>query len=132
MHNELPPTRVWGYNGTYPGPTIEAYYDSLVTVNWINDLRVEETGVLRTDHPLTVDQCLHGPDITGNSPVTVVHLPGGKVAPHSDGYPENTFLPGDSSGTYYYPNIQRSGTLWYHDHAMGITRLNVMMGLAGF
>ena len=32
---------------------------------------------------------------------------------------------------YEYPNSQDSGTLWYHDHAMGITRLNVYAGLAG-
>ena len=33
---------------------------------------------------------------------------------------------------YYYPNCQRPTTLWYHDHALGITRLNVYAGLAGF
>lgn len=31
-----------------------------------------------------------------------------------------------------YPNDQRDGTLWYHDHALGITRINVYAGLAGF
>jgi spore coat protein A len=31
-----------------------------------------------------------------------------------------------------YPNNQEAGTLWCHDHALGITRLNVMMGLAMF
>ena len=34
------------------------------------------------------------------------------------------------SGTVY-PNQQPGASLWYHDHAMGITRLNAMMGLAG-
>jgi spore coat protein A len=131
LHSELPPTRVWGFNGGYPGPIIEAFRDSLVTVQWINDLREAETGELRTTHPLSIDTCLQGPDVTGNSPVTVVHLHGGKVPPDSDGYPENAFPPGDSSGIYTYPNIQPAGTLWYHDHALGITRLNVMMGLAG-
>ncbi|HEY3386606.1 MAG TPA: DNRLRE domain-containing protein, partial [Saprospiraceae bacterium] len=43
LHSELPPTRVWGYNGSYPGPTIEAFRDSLVTVQWVNNLRVAET-----------------------------------------------------------------------------------------
>ena len=32
---------------------------------------------------------------------------------------------------YEYPNDQRASTLWYHDHAMGITRLNVYAGLEG-
>jgi spore coat protein A len=39
-------------------------------------------------------------------------------------------LPGESA-TYEYPNGQNAATLWYHDHALGITRLNVYMGLAG-
>ena len=132
LHNELPPTRVWGYNGSYPGPTIEAFRDSLVTVQWVNDLRVQETGQLRTTHVLNIDTCLHGPDMTGNVPVAVVHLHGGKVPTHSDGFPENVFAPGDSSTVYQYPNIQPASTIWYHDHALGITRLNVMMGMAGF
>ena len=48
-----------------------------------------------------------------------------------DGYPTSTLLPGQQT-TYVYPNNQDAATLWYHDHAMGITRLNVIMGLAGF
>jgi len=131
LHSELPPTRVWGYNGGYPGPVIEAFRDSLVTVQWVNNLRVSETGLLRTTHVLSIDTCLHGPDATGQTPVAIVHLHGGKVTHQSDGYPEWAFPPGDSSGIYYYPNIQPAATLWFHDHALGITRLNVMMGLAG-
>lgn len=131
LHSELPPTRVWGYNGSYPGPTIEAFRDSLVTVQWVNNLRMAETSELRIAHVLTIDTCLHGPNMSGLTPVAIAHLHGGKVAPHSDGNPDEAFPPGDSSGIYYYPNIQPAGILWYHDHALGITRLNVMMGLAG-
>jgi FtsP/CotA-like multicopper oxidase with cupredoxin domain len=131
LHSELPPTRVWGYNGSYPGPTIEAFKDQLITVEWHNNLRVFETQELRTHHVLNVDTCMHGPDVTGQVPVTVTHLHGGKVDSFSDGQPEDAFAPGQSSGVYSYPNIQPAGTLWYHDHALGITRLNVMMGLAG-
>lgn len=36
------------------------------------------------------------------------------------------------SATFQYPNDQRACTLWYHDHAMGMTRLNVYAGPAGF
>jgi FtsP/CotA-like multicopper oxidase with cupredoxin domain/plastocyanin len=131
LHSQLPPTRVWGYDGSYPGPTIEASRNKKVTVEWVNDLRVYETGQLRTTHALPIDECLHGPDKTGQVPVAIVHLHGGKVGPESDGHPDDAFPPGQSSPIYEYPNIQPAGTLWYHDHALGITRLNVMMGLAG-
>jgi spore coat protein A len=59
-----------------------------------------------------------------------MHLHGGHVAEASDGYPENALLPG-SMAVYDYPNWQESAQIWYHDHALGITRLNVYMGLAG-
>jgi spore coat protein A len=132
LHSQLPPTRVWGYGGTYPGPTIEARRGLPVTVTWTNDIRVFETQQLRTTHVLPVHTCMHGPDMWGLTPMTVVHLHGGLVAPESDGYPEAVFAPGQSSPLYRYPNSQQAATIWYHDHALGITRLNVMMGLAGF
>jgi FtsP/CotA-like multicopper oxidase with cupredoxin domain len=40
------------------------------------------------------------------------------------------WLPG--SATFEYPNNQRAATLWYHDHTLGMTRLNVYAGPAGF
>jgi FtsP/CotA-like multicopper oxidase with cupredoxin domain len=129
LHRDLPPTTVWGYNGMYPGPTIVASVEQPVTVNWLNDLR--ENGVLRTEHYLPVDMCIHGPDVEGPTARIVTHLHGGHVTPANDGYPTNTILPGQQQTTIY-PNHQVAGTLWYHDHALGITRLNVMMGLAGF
>lgn len=131
LHRDLPPTKLWGYEGLYPGPTFEVRKGFPVTVRWINDLR-DTLGNLRTTHVLPVDTCLHGPDVTGDVPVTVTHLHGLKVAPESDGYPEDTFAPGQQSAIYHYPNDQQATTLWYHDHALGLTRLNVYMGLAGF
>lgn len=131
LHSELPPTRVWGYAGSYPGPTIEARRGEPVTVTWINDLR-DDKGNLRTTHVLPIDECLHGPDMTGQLPMTVVHLHGGHVGPESDGHPDLAFPPGMQSPLYTYPNNQPAATIWYHDHGLGITRLNVYMGLAGF
>jgi spore coat protein A len=135
LHSELPATTVWGYGdapsgASFPGPTIEAATGQPVTVNWINDLR-DTTQVgdpLRTDHHLLVDTCPHGAEDVAK---TVVHLHGGHVPADVDGHPEATFLPG-SQDTYVYPNNQDAATLWYHDHALGLTRLNVYMGLAGF
>lgn len=76
----------------------------------------------------------------------VTHLHGGEVASASDGFPLAFVTPDGKHGpaygsvvdgetnaaTYLYPNGQPATTLWYHDHALGITRLNVMAGLAGF
>jgi spore coat protein A len=55
---------------------------------------------------------------------------GAKAPPASDGYPEDWYVPGKSA-TYYYPNEQSPALLWYHDHAMGINRLNIYAGLLG-
>jgi spore coat protein A len=132
LHRDLPPTRVWGFDdgagATYPGPTIEAFRGEPLEVVWRNELR-DASGALRTEHLLPVDTCLHG--AMEASPRTVVHLHGGHVSAESDGYPEATLLPGQSVA-YDYPNAQQAATLWYHDHALGITRLNVYLGLAGF
>jgi spore coat protein A len=130
FHKYFPPTTVWGYNGTYPGPTIEAYKDVPVQVKWTNHLPDK--------HLLPVDHTLHG---TMNTPDvrTVVHLHGANVEAHSDGHPEAWFTRyfetvGETftREVYEYTNHQPGATLWYHDHAIGITRLNVYAGLAGF
>jgi spore coat protein A, manganese oxidase len=60
----------------------------------------------------------------------VVHVHGARTPPESDGYPEAWYVPGKSA-TYYYPNHQDAAALWYHDHAMGINRLNIYAGLFG-
>jgi spore coat protein A len=133
LHRDLPPTRVWGFDdgtlgGGTPGPTIEARSGVPIRVTWANDLR-DDSGRLRTTHALPVDTCIDGAET--NAPRTVIHLHGGHVPEEADGSPDATLLPGQEV-TYDYPNNQSAATLWYHDHAMGITRLNVMMGLAGF
>ena len=90
-------------------------------------------------------------------PVPIVtHVHGAHVDPHSDGYPEAWWLPAgvdeslyetkgtifdDATGTntgntgfadYSYRNDQPATTLWYHDHTLGMTRVNVYAGPAGF
>jgi spore coat protein A len=136
LHAQLPPTTVWGYGtgpsgGSYPGPTIEATVDNPVTVHFTNDLR--DTSIagspLRTTHYLPVDTCPLG--AVDQKPRAIVHLHGGHVEQSADGHPESAYLPG-SGLTVVYPNHQLPATKWFHDHAMGITRLNVYMGLAAF
>ncbi|MHC5003383.1 MAG: multicopper oxidase domain-containing protein, partial [Planctomycetota bacterium] len=127
LHRDLAPTTVWAYGSGFPGPVIEATVGEPLQVRWINDLRGPD-GALRTEHYLPVDTCAHGANDA--SPRAVVHLHGGHVPAEVDGYPEDAYLPGNEV-TYEYPNDQPPAMIWFHDHALGITRLNVYMGLAG-
>lgn len=113
-------TALWGYNGTFPGPTIRARSGRQVVVRHRNNLPVP----------------------------TVVHLHGGRTPPESDGYPTDYVLPTrggwsrsdlhhpgrihEGTFDYTYPLEQRAATLWYHDHRMDFTGPAVWRGLAGF
>jgi spore coat protein A, manganese oxidase len=70
---------------------------------------------------------------------TVPHLHGAEVLSAFDGHPDSWFTPdagitgpGFVSTTYEYPNTQEATTLWFHDHSLGTTRLNVYSGLMAF
>lgn len=123
VHRDLPPTIVWGFEGSMPGPTIAARRGCTVNIEWLNRLP--------THHRLAIDHNLSGAGKDVPEVRTTIHLHGGHVAPSSDGYPDDWVTPGSEQKTTY-PNQQPGASLWYHDHAMGITRLNAMMGLAGF
>ncbi|ASF45418.1 multicopper oxidase domain-containing protein [Methylovulum psychrotolerans] len=82
---------------------------------------------------------------TGPVPTTV-HLHGAVIPARFDGGPDSWFTPDGKTGSsynslgkpstgeaiYQYVNDQEAGTLWFHDHALGVTRTNVLAGLAGF
>jgi spore coat protein A len=112
-------TQIWGYDGLFPGPTIEARSGRKSIIKLHNDL-----------------------------PVPIVnHLHGGHTPPESDGYPTDLILPArgwEAAHThdprantvervrdYIYPNNQRAAMLWYHDHRMDFTGPQVWRGLAG-
>ena len=122
IHRDLPPTTFWGYNGASPGPTFDVRSGEAVTVEWVNDLP--------SKHMFAVDNALHGAGSDVPEVRTVVHLHGGRVPPGSDGNPENWFVRGQAQ-VCSYPNHQEATGLFYHDHAMGITRLNAVAGLFG-
>jgi spore coat protein A len=123
IHSQLPPTRLWGYEGQYPGPTIEAQQGRPIEVQWENRLP--------SRHLFPIDPHIPGAASAIPAVRTVAHVHGACTRPASDGLPEKWITPGDSA-LYVYPNSQRAATLWYHDQAVGITRLNVYAGLAGF
>jgi spore coat protein A, manganese oxidase len=154
LHSQLPPTRLWGYGRSYPGPTIEAVRGRAVRVTWRNELRAP-----RLLQSLPVDQTIHWADplrsnghvgaharsspalrrrYSGPIPL-VTHLHGAETDPVSDGHPDawataRFGLKGPAWAREWceYPNLQPGATLWYHDHTLGITRLTVFAGLAGF
>jgi len=142
FHRDLPESRIWGYEGTVPGPTIETERGQAVTVEWLNELE-GALPVTNTVAPESADaeglpvQCV--PGLSGGEPdrnaealtgQTVVHLHGGLTPASYDGWAENLFGPGQPA-VFHYPNDQRAALLWYHDHVMGITKLDVYAGLAG-
>jgi spore coat protein A, manganese oxidase len=96
-------TPVYGYDGIYPGPTIRA--------------RKGRTTVVRVTNALSFNQN--------------VHLHGGLVPAASDGHPMQLIAPGGAF-TYTYPNTQDAASLWYHDHAHGLSARTLFYGLAGF
>ena len=130
VHPEMPTTRLWTYNGAWPSSTFVATKGTPIEVTYVNNLPAGGGGNRGGCIP-EVDNCAHGPNDWGDSKRVVTHLHGGHVPARVDGQPEYTILPGESD-VYEYPNNQDAATVWYHDHALGITRLNVYAGMAGF
>ncbi|HEX3940510.1 MAG TPA: multicopper oxidase [Acidobacteriaceae bacterium] len=129
LHRDLPPTTLWGYNGFSPGPTIETRRGVPIEVRWSNHLPAK--------HLLPIDFTIHGAEASLPQVRTVTHLHGAAVLPPDDGYPEAWFSAHGETGPAFnpkpsrYPNDQPATALWYHDHALGITRLNNYAGLSG-
>ena len=145
---------------TWPGQTVQVVSSSAggadeTIVRWANEIRAKV-------HLLPVDESLHWCySLHGNSSVNgvdyreysikrngvpiVPHLHGGRTDFQFDGNPEYffstdsdvkgpqwDFVEGGFQTDFRYDNGVPAGNLWYHDHALGITRLNVYAGLAGF
>lgn len=141
FHRDVPPSRVWTYDGSLPGPTIEVERGTELEVRWENHLTGAFPVVVTVAPEYEVDgvpaQCVPGrsggvPDPRAHalSGYAVVHLHGGLTHAPSDGWTENIAAPGQAL-LDAYPNDQRATMLWYHDHVMGVTRFNVYAGLAG-
>ncbi len=122
VHRDLPPTRMWTIGGTFPGPTLDVAIAQGMIVEWENQLPLR--------HIFPIDHALHGAEKSLPEVRAVVHLHGGRTPAASDGYPEDWVVPGKSQ-TCYYPGLQHAATLFYHDHTMGINRLNTYAGMMG-
>ncbi|KAI4326263.1 hypothetical protein MLD38_031593 [Melastoma candidum] len=135
FHRDFPPTTVFAYGtsaeaATVPGPIIEALRNTRTLVTWLNFLPQKHILPFDTTIPTAIPK-------NGGVP-TVVHLHGAVDPADSDGsafawYTSNFGETGPkwTQATYTYPNVQHSGNLWYHDHALGLTRVNLLAGLVG-
>jgi FtsP/CotA-like multicopper oxidase with cupredoxin domain len=122
------------------GATIVVRRGSPCTITWANQIPVSaKSQKLLADPPINPPAPM---EMCGNvvlqSPVGVVtHLHGARVAGSADGWPltplgfEGNPYGFPSTRSYTYPNDQRATMLWYHDHSMDRTGVNVHAGLAG-
>lgn len=142
-------TVLWGYGTalqapTSPGRTFSVRSGSSIQVTYVNELMRNFQPIA---HRLPVDTTLmwaNPGNLGGLAPVPLVaHRHGGAQGTTSDGLPDGWSTPDANlngvpdlrgrlwSQPYTFDNRQEAGHLWYHDHALGVTRLNVHMGLAG-
>jgi spore coat protein A, manganese oxidase len=148
MHPDLPnPTTLWGYQDQATGKA--AYLGPVIAAQRGRPVMIRMKNGLPSKHPLPVDTTLMGADNGAAQNRITVHLHGGLVPWTSDGGPFSWFTPNASGpgagagecflngipgtpgvGQYYYPNNQSARLMWYHDHSIGITRLNAYAGLA--
>ncbi len=147
---------------TWPGRTFQVRSDVPLEVKWENrlgglpylitgkdnsnlfgdDPAYNFTGRSVVDTNLHWAYSLHGYtrfSIDKDGVPIVPHVHGGHTDFQFDGNPEFFFSPNYTirgpqwvEKKYLYDNSQPAGTVWYHDHALGITRLNVYTGMAGF
>lgn len=139
------PTKIRFVNdlGSAATTNVLAYkYSTDQTLHWADPLgQMDMSGMIPTPGSVGAS------NYTGPVPA-VPHLHGGEVPPVLDGGPDAWFTSDGSvhGATYYtdpnstaagnaavynYPNTQEAGPLWFHDHTLGATRLNVYAGLAG-
>lgn len=134
LHPQLPPTPLWAYDdGSGLAGQAGSFGMALVAQSG-TPLDVRFTHGLPATYPdwIPVDTRLTP---LGNQVRMMTHLHGGFVAADSDGNPAvtpNGFGPGETQSVFYTnqrPQMPAS-LLWFHDHALGATRLNVFAGLA--
>ena len=147
-----------GYIANSPGASFEALQNQQIKIKWVNDIdgshmfAVDPTLHWANPNDMMMPEPPFEPYPPGYAdaqyPVPLVtHLHGAEVQSTSDGGPNAWFTYNGIHGSGYnsavevpdsnwtiftYPNEQPATTLWYHDHALGVTRTNVMSGLAGF
>jgi FtsP/CotA-like multicopper oxidase with cupredoxin domain len=129
----LPRSTIYGFNGTFPGPMINAEYGRPALVRFINRLDENPDNLDRQD--------FGSPDYS-----FLTHLHNGHTAPESDGNPHYTMKYGPQHTGFrtgqwvdqMYLNWPAGGDdrekqsfFWFHDHRMDHTGSNVYKGMVG-
>jgi spore coat protein A, manganese oxidase len=139
VHRDLPPTTLFGYlhpfgpgpgdiAASYLGPVIVARSGRPVRVAYHNGLPPGAFRRVFRNHGASYLQFASFPEVRNQT-----HLHGGFVAARDDGNPfaqPAAFRFGETQRVTY-PNEQPATLMWYHDHYLGATRMNVAAGLAG-
>jgi spore coat protein A len=151
LHPDLPSaTTLWGFNPLrglgIAGAVTPAHLGGVVVAQKGVPVQITFRNNLPATHIIPVDTTLLGADQARNR--ASVHLHGGFTPWISDGGPFAWFAPDGTHGPsflnnqvlnpgaalneaeYYYPNDQSARMVWYHDHALGITRINAYAGIA--
>src|SRR4051812_13804750 len=144
----LPPSTVYGFNGTFPGPAIHARYGQPALVRFDNQLNVNPGIDDKTRKPYNNGVKLTTQDFGAPDKTFLTHLHNGHTAPESDGNPHYFFddysdlgVHGYGPGTYcdnLYLNwpaggddAEKQSFFWFHDHRMDQTGSNVYKGMVG-
>ena len=144
-------TTLWGYQPTnpliqsVPGP---AHLGGIIVGQKGQPIQITFQNMLPTPHILPVDTTIPGAELAQNRAAVHLHgglvpwisdggpfdwfAPAGSMTPHGLSFLNNVLNPGalDGQAEYYYPLNQTARFMWYHDHAVGITRLNAYAGIA--
>ncbi|CAM6085089.1 unnamed protein product [Calypogeia fissa] len=136
LHSEMEfPTTLYAYGtsqqtASFPGP-------SLVATRWKSSNVRFENHISDKSPFLQVDRTIHWANPPNGGVPIVTHLHGAEAKSDSDGNPDAWYTMFGDKGpkfvtqNYTYPNSQPATLLWYHDHSVGITRINDLAGLAG-
>ncbi|MCE5294821.1 MAG: multicopper oxidase domain-containing protein [Chlamydiales bacterium] len=126
------------------GPLLQKFLTVDASFQWANPLKMPQFGqgfdtYDPTVYPFGTGMPQGNAGIYEGPQPMVPHLHGAEVPSFSDGFPDAWFTPGKKltgdafvTNKNIYPNTQPATCLWYHDHVLGQTRLNIYAGLAGF
>ena len=157
LHPDLPaPTRLWGYRPSNVAAGSNRHLGGIFITQRGTPVQITATNALPPAHILPVDKSIMGAEKGQAANHASLHLHGGLTPWISDGGPHAWFDPAGNYGLsavldpqtganifqavnpsiapgqaeYFYPNLQGARMLWYHDHGLGVTRLNAYAGLA--